>query len=271
MSMRWSPRWDRVWGGALLTVACACMCPANAQEFHQTYALKPGQTVAIKSELGNVRVMAWDRADVKVDAVKRAAAGKNMSAGEVTVKNRAGLCIATRYTAAAGEFMVRMGWADLCSTEQPLSDSAYAEIPAIDYTVFVPRDAPVVVRLNHGDVEVEGTTGHINIDIQQGHLTAKDVSGECELYGSFSGVTVKLTKLERDTHLKTAVGPMTVYLAPGISARVEARAARAVRNDFGWAPMGTGSVSAKMGEGKSLLEVLNGSGGIEFRLMETKH
>ena len=42
------------------------------EEFHHVYALSATGSVALKNVNGNVRISAWDRNEVKVDAVKRA-------------------------------------------------------------------------------------------------------------------------------------------------------------------------------------------------------
>src|SRR5829696_1975130 len=42
------------------------------EEFHQTYPLSAGGRVSLSNINGSVRVSAWDRNEVKVDAVKTA-------------------------------------------------------------------------------------------------------------------------------------------------------------------------------------------------------
>ncbi|HYE65584.1 MAG TPA: hypothetical protein VD966_08375 [Pyrinomonadaceae bacterium] len=42
------------------------------EEFHQTYPLTPDGRISLENMNGSVRITAWDRQEVKVDAVKRA-------------------------------------------------------------------------------------------------------------------------------------------------------------------------------------------------------
>ena len=59
----------------LLTAASTVMTQQGEllrEEFHQTYPLSAGGRISLENINGAVRVTAWDRNEVKVDAVKTA-------------------------------------------------------------------------------------------------------------------------------------------------------------------------------------------------------
>ena len=249
----------------------ATLCPAQSaptQEFRQTYHLPAGKNVHIRNILGTVHIIGWDRQDVEVDAIKRANPPAQLASSEVVVTEQAKeLCVATRYPAArAKNFKMWFGFAlDLCSDPQNINGIDPATFATVDYTVSVPRNTAVVVINEDGDVDIDGTREYVFVDIQKGHLDARDIAGDCKLFGSYSGVKVTLTSLSRDTHIQSAVGPLVVSLAPGISAHVHAYAARAIENDFGWQSRQRGELEGSLGEGKPLMDVLTSGGSIEIR------
>jgi hypothetical protein len=239
------------------------------QEFHQTLPQPPGKTINVRNDYGNVHVIAWDRQDVQVDAIKRAKPPAQLASAEVTVQNQSGpLCIATKYPGAKPNLKNWLGFTtNLCTEWQNISAIDPAELPTTDYTLSIPRNAQLVVRVDTGDVDIEGTTGDIMVDIQSGHLTARDIAGTCKLYGSYSGVNVTLNSLPRDTYIESSVGPLVINLSPAVSARVHAHGARGVKNDFGWQSRPR-EAQGSLGEGRVSLEVNSGGGHVDIHKLQ---
>jgi len=72
--------------------------PELTEEFHQTYPLAPGGRVSLSNINGKVSVAAWDRNEVKVDAVKRAFKPERLREAEIKVDAAGGhLHIETEY------------------------------------------------------------------------------------------------------------------------------------------------------------------------------
>src|SRR5262249_39698384 len=59
------------------------------EQFHQSYALTPTGRVSIANINGDVHITAWDRPEVKVDAVKRAYSPQRLSEVTIDVTNTA--------------------------------------------------------------------------------------------------------------------------------------------------------------------------------------
>ena len=241
----------------------------TTQEFRQTYPLQSGKNVHVRTITGNVHIIGWDRPEVEVHTIKRVDTAAKLSSAEVSVVNQSKeLCIATKYPAARTSAKTWFGFStDLCRDLQKFDGMNIADMARIDYTVSVPRNAATVVLVEDGDVEIEGTTQYVFVDIQKGHLTAHDVSGDCKLYGSYSGVNVTLNSLPRDTHIDSSVGPLVVNLSPAISARVHAHGARGTENDFGWTERSR-QVEGRLEDGKVALDVNSGGGRVEIRKLQ---
>src|SRR5688572_30169381 len=68
------------------------------EEFHQSYPLTATGRVSIANINGNVHISAWDRNEVKVDAVKRAYSPERLSEATIDVTNTAdSVSIKTKY------------------------------------------------------------------------------------------------------------------------------------------------------------------------------
>jgi hypothetical protein len=264
-------------GRSLIAVVALASFAATAaaqspptQEFQQTYPAPATGKIWVRNLYGNLRVTAWDRPEVKVDALKRANTRANLSTAEIVVQKQSeGLCIASKYAASRRPVKEWFGIAsDPCRDPQVIHADP-GDLATVDYTISLPRDAQVTILNSEGDVDVHGTVGKLYVDIDKGHLTARDVSGECTLAGSYSGVNVTLTALPRDTHISSYVGPLVVYVAPEISARIRAHSGRSsVHNDFGWEQRPHQDLQASMGSGKTSLEVTSMNGAVEIRRLQ---
>jgi len=96
------------WAGAILGVGCALLFVGYAhasdysgkvtEEFHHTYPLSPGGRLEIDNVNGGVHITAWDRDEVKVDAVKFAHDRDQLNDAEIRVEADSGsVSIHTKY------------------------------------------------------------------------------------------------------------------------------------------------------------------------------
>ena len=59
--------------------------PEVTEEFHQTYPLSASGRVSLSNINGSVHITAWDRNEVKVDAIKRARTPERLREAEIKV------------------------------------------------------------------------------------------------------------------------------------------------------------------------------------------
>src|ERR671932_1679710 len=122
--------------------------PEVTEEFHQTYPLSANGRVSLSNINGGVRVAAWDRNEVKVDAVKRAYTQERLQEARIEVDaSPSSVHVETRYP--DGNLTWRHNGDD------------WRDNPAtVEYTLTVPRGAALdEVNLVNGGLTVEGLAG----------------------------------------------------------------------------------------------------------------
>src|SRR5256714_15189351 len=138
--------------------------PEVTEEFHQTYPLNADGRVSLTNINGNVRVAAWDRNEIKVDAVKRAYTQERLKEAKINVE--------------AGPSSVQI------ETEYPdyhwsRDDYERHENPAsVEYTLTVPRGARLEdVSLVNGGLTIEGVAGSVHASSVNGRVVARGLTG----------------------------------------------------------------------------------------------
>ncbi len=138
------------------------------EEFHQSYALSATGRVSIANINGDVHISAWDRNEVKVDAVKRAYSPQRLSEVTIDVNNSAdSVIIKTKYPERNQTFETRN------RENNPAS---------VEYTLTVPRGARIEsAELVNGSLDIEGVKGDVRVSLVNGEVKAGGLGGEVKL------------------------------------------------------------------------------------------
>lgn len=190
------------------------------EEFHQTYALNAGGSVELRNVNGDVRITAWDRNEVKVDAVKSARTKERMDEAQIVVEasgNR--VFIKTQYPEH-----------DLTFSDENVNNPA-----TVEYTLMVPRGARLDrIEVVNGSLEITGAAGEVRASCVNGRLTAKDLAGDSTLSSVNSGVDASFTRMPSRLVLKSVNGTVTLTVPSDVNAEVSAKTVNgAIDNDFG--------------------------------------
>jgi DUF4097 and DUF4098 domain-containing protein YvlB len=172
------------------------------EEFHQTYELKGDGEVSLENVSGSVRIRAWDRDEVKVDAVKRARRQNHLDEVDIDVQSEPGkLQIKTKY----------------------LGSGSKNSTASVDYTLTVPRDSKVrKVNLVNGPVEIDGVRGEVIVNSVNGPISVTGVLGKTVLSTVNGPVKAAFKDLRNPTSLASVNGTVTVALAAELNANVSA-------------------------------------------------
>jgi DUF4097 and DUF4098 domain-containing protein YvlB len=137
-------------------------------EFHQTYPLAATGRINLKNVSGAVRIIAWDRNEVKLDAVKTAQSKESLDEAEIKVE------------ATANAIQIRTSYPNDCCfyseecCEKRFYRSRESRLAAVAYTLMVPRNARLEsVEVIKGSVKIEGLSGSVNASTVIGDLDAK--------------------------------------------------------------------------------------------------
>jgi DUF4097 and DUF4098 domain-containing protein YvlB len=193
------------------------------EEFHQSYPLTLTGRLKISNINGDVHISAWDRNEVKIDAVKRAYSRERFSEATIDVTNTAdSVIIKTQYAARNLTFDSRT------RENNPAS---------IEYTLTVPRGARIEgVELVNGSLDIEGVHGDVRASLVNGRVKANDLSGEVNLSAVNGAIEVNAAGLagSKGVNLNAVNGSIVLSVPSGANAQVKASTVHGqISNDFG--------------------------------------
>lgn len=221
-----------------LILALAWTSPAQAAEtvketFLKTYPLQAGGELHVENRNGGITVEAWDRNEVRVEAVKQVKgpsaekAREAMKALRIEVQPSAGaLRILTRYPRNEGD-----GFFDW------LSGSSVNM--SVTYKIKAPRELVADLQSTNGGVRLVGTRGRAGLTTTNGGISVEDVEGDLRLRSTNGaltvtnaagtldgvttngGITAQLTEVDGDISLRTTNGGVTLRLPESLRATVD--------------------------------------------------
>jgi DUF4097 and DUF4098 domain-containing protein YvlB len=233
--------------------------PANGgftQEFHQTYPIGAEGRLELENINGSVHISAWDRNEVKVDAIKTAGTQERLDEAKINID--------------AGSSSIAI------HTEYPNHDLTFnhddRDNPAsVEYTLTVPRSLRIdEVKLINGGLDVEGLSGEVRASTINGHLQASQLSGPVRLETINGRLDAEFTVLSHRVELSSVNGHVAVVLPSDANARVEANTVHgSIDNEFGLEVskhhfVGH-SMHGELGSGGTQVRLNNVNGGIEIR------
>jgi hypothetical protein len=214
-----------------------------SEEFHQTYALPDGGRVSLKNIVGPVRIAAWDRGEVRIDAVKRAESQEILAEAQIKVDARAdAIDIQTTYPRN--------------SNNKPAS---------VEYTINVPRTAQLQrVEIITGKLEIDNVAGDVDASNMNGQIIARGLASEARLStvnGHLEASFADLSKA-KSIMLKSVNGQITLRLPDNAHADLKASSMRGrIKNDFGLTA-NHGELNGVLGQGGARITLNNMNGGI---------
>lgn len=230
-------------------------------EFHQTYPLSANGRVSLENINGAVRVTAWERNEVRVDAVKRAYTRERLDEAQIKVEaTNDSVSIKTEYPNST------MNWTR--------DEGGRHRNPAsVEYTLSVPRGARLdKIDLINGALQIEGVSGDVNASSINGRLTARGLSGETKLSVINGRLEATFDRLDDAKPVSlTSVNGSMVLMIPS-DANVELRASTVhggISNDFGL-PVRRGEyvgsdLAGVVGRGGARIKLSNVNGSISIK------
>lgn len=216
------------WIGAVLGSVCALLLvTAHAEnrqfteDFHQTYVLAPDGRVELDNINGSVHITAWDRNEVKVDAVKYAGTKERLDEAKIHVD------------AGSDHVSIRTEYPDHNHT---FDDDSPDNPAGVDYTLTVPRAVRLdEIKLVNGPLDVAGVNGEVRASCVNGKLTARDLSGRTQLSVVNGRLEAEFSKIGQSPVKLTDVnGSLNLYLPSDANATLDASNVNgSIDNDFG--------------------------------------
>jgi DUF4097 and DUF4098 domain-containing protein YvlB len=146
------------------------------EEFHQSYPLSAQGRVTLKNISGAVRITAWDRAEVRVDAVKRATTRERLDEAKIVVE------------ASSDSVNIESRYPENTFNYDGGDRREKRNYASVDYVLSVPRNARLeAVEVISGKLDIENVSGGVKASCISGSFTARNLSGEARL-SNVSGV-----------------------------------------------------------------------------------
>ena len=231
------------------------------EEFHQTYELRGDGRVSLQNTTGVIRIEAWERDEVKVDAVKRAHTPEALAGATIKVEaSRQVIRVGTKYSSATNTWNFD-------------GERRYENPASVDYNLKVPRGARLdTVELVNGSLEIDGLAGYVEASSVNGPVRAAGLTGEVRL-ATVNG------RLEADfgqargrlpVTLTSVNGPIVLTLPPDAGAELSAGTIHGrIRNDFARPASSARRVGREytgtLGSGGPTIRLNNVNGDIEIR------
>ena len=251
------------WLGAVLGILMALALNATfahaddngwvKEEFHQTYPLTPNGQVSLNNINGAVKISAWDRNEVRVDAVKRADDNEGLKNMEIRVDPRPdSVSVETKYL-SHGE------------------RGNHNHYSSVDYTITVPRNARLdEVQLINGGLDITGVQGEVRAQCVNGKLEATGLMNRARLSTVNGALDAKFDRVPAESlDLESVNGRIQLTLPSDAKASLEASTVHGgISNEFGLHSshhMVGHDLNGTLGGGGTHIHVSNVNGTIEIR------
>lgn len=254
------------WAGAILGSLCALLLVSThaiadddhgrlTEEFHQTYALAAEGRIELENINGPVHITAWDRNEVKVDAVKYAKTQERLAEAKILIE------------AGPNSISIRTKYPE---RNQSFHNDDWNNPASVEYTLMVPRSARLdEIKLINGPLDLNGTAD-VHAQCINGRLTAKGLTGRVQLSTINGTLRAEVVEARRERiELSSVNGTVELMLPSDIKADLEASTVHGpIENDFGLHTSGRfvgRNLRGELGGGGVHIEVKNVNGRISVR------
>ena len=218
-------------------------------EFRQTYSLNSNGKVEIQNLYGDVRITAWDRDEVLVQAIKRSRDPRQLKDACIVVDSSSeSLSIRTLYAGT--------------DAERPAS---------VEYRITVPRTANLEnVKLINGGLSISGVAGSVRASSVNGNIKVDRLEGQAELSTVNGQLEAGFDRVSRTNSisLSSVNGPIKLSIPAGSGAQLVAHnLSGGIDSDFGrvWRASSGHRLRTTVNRGGAQIHLNNVNGGISIR------
>jgi len=226
----------------------ASIIGTSRAEFRASYSLVPNGRVVVQNLYGDVKITAWDRDEVLVQAIKHSTDPRRLNDAQIIVDSSAELVsIHTQYTGS--------------DAEHPAS---------VEYQIMVPRGANLEnVKIVNGGLSLSGMTGPVKASSVNGSIKAEKMAGQTELSTINGHLDADFQRVNKchSISLTSVNGPIKLSLPSGAAANVSAQnRSGGIDSDFGrsWRAPGGHRLDAAVNGGGTQIRLHNVNGGISI-------
>jgi DUF4097 and DUF4098 domain-containing protein YvlB len=230
------------------------------EEFHQSYPLSAGGRVSLENINGPVTITAWDRNEVKVDAVKSARTRERLAEAKIEV------------SANAGSIYIKTEYPDRNLTFNNDWEGRNNNPASVEYTLTVPRNARLdTIELINGKLDISGVAGDVRASSINGRVTARGLTGEAKLSTINGSLDATFDHLDaaKPITLSSVNGSLALTIPSDSNAELKANTVHGgISNDFNL-PVRRGKyvgrdLAGRLGQGGPRVRLSNVNGSIRI-------
>jgi len=241
----------------IATAAAARDSGKLTEEFHHSYPLAAGGRVELDNINGAVHITAWDKNEVKVDAVKSADTKERMNDAEIEVETSSSyVSIRTKYR----------------DHDHTWNHDGWDNPASVEYTLTVPRTVRLdEIKLINGPLDIHGITGEVRASCINGRMTVEGLQGHVKLDSVNGRMDVQFERLGNSpVELSSVNGGIELTLPSDAKAELEASTVSGtIEDNFGFHVNNHRFVGhdlrGELGSGGPRIELSNVNGRIEIR------
>lgn len=215
-------------------------------------SLPPGSLTVSAGPNGGVRVHAWDRSEIRIRAVVRAAAPDEARAREL---------VSEIEVQTAGHRVYARG-----------PQSGRREWWSVGYLVDVPRKNDLDLSAANGGITIDGVAGTVRFQTTNGGVRLSDLAGSVRGSTKNGGLRVSLSGRQWEGEgldVETTNGGVTLSIPEGYNARLETGTVNgSLRTDYPLTITGElnyrRGISTTLGSGGPLLRIRTVNGGLRI-------
>ncbi len=239
----------------VLVLGLATAAAAIDEAYAESFAFDADGRLSLDNVNGDVKIHAWDTAEVKIEYVKSARTQEGLERMEIEIDATPDrIHIETDYRESRGWF-----------------DGNHSG--SVEFTIYVPRGARLdEVELVNGALELEGIEGDVAASLVNGDVDARGLGGDVEIETVNGTLEIVMDRLDPDkvVSLETVNGRLELTLPRGADADLDVETVHGkIRNDFGLEEkkgryVGR-SLAGSLGGGGARIELESVNGSISIR------
>lgn len=235
----------------LATLLLPATLLAQTKNFNRTVEFAPGGTLRVNTDVGSLRMTAWERQEVEVIARIIGRADDDASAEEM---QRSVEMTQIEITGGDGSpLTIKANYDGVNSGNRPVWMGWNRRLPRIEWEIRAPRQINLELDVDRSEAEVRGFAGRHRLHSDRTALRIEDLAGDIRLeidrgretqLGRVRGtlaivsdrtnLTLTQTQLTGDSSLQVGRGKLEMQLAgaPGLSLNVNRERRSTFKSDF---------------------------------------
>ncbi len=188
------------------------------QDFYQTYALVPGNTISISNVSGEISVTGYGGTTVTVTAIRE---GRDKDVVQIEDRSSSGhLSLGVKYPEGGGNYQASVRFI----VQVPLAQYRYDALTTASGDIKLENVAgEIKARTASGDITIAKVGGNVSVNTASGDISVQEASGTVSANTASGDVEVELISMDGNAEFKFASvsGDVTVKAPMGLNAQVE--------------------------------------------------